>query len=583
MIGPGPSLVARGGRSSTIGPWAVELPTCLTAARPTSGLRRPTARTRAETQAVTTHVTAAGKSSGVVIGVDIGTTSTKSVAYTVAGQAVAEHSIGYALDEPQPGYAEQDPRAILDAVRETVSSVAAQCAGRVRGLSFSSAMHSLIGLDANGAPLTPSITWADARASGQAERLRTSPIGLPLHRRTGTPVHPMSPLTKLIWFHEQEPDLCVSVAHWVGIKEYVTSQLVGGLIMDHSMASGTGLMNIHTLRWDDEALRLAGVTEAQLPELVSTVHVLPRLSADTAAELGVAADTPLVIGAGDGPLANLGSGAVRPGVASCTIGTSGALRVMVEQAGVDSLGGVFCYALTESRWAVGGAVNNGGLVLAWAGDALAPDLGPDAYDHLLDLAASVPAGSGGLLMLPYLQGERAPHWSTLPLGVYVGLTREHRRAHLVRAALEGVCQQLATVLDSMRAAGNEVREIRATGGFARSPLWRQMLADVLGMDVGFPVGHEGSSFGAALLGMQGLGLIESIDVAADLIRIEQTVHPDPVAAAVYAELRPVFVDLYNALVPTFTSLRRLAAELPRPSEPRPSEPRPSEPRPSEKE
>ena len=504
-----------------------------------------------------------GDAVDVVIGVDIGTTSTKSVAFTVDGRAVAEHSVGYPLDEPSPGYAEQDPALILDAVRRTVADVAAACDGRVRGLSFSTAMHSLIGLDAAGAPLTPSVTWADARASAQAERLRAGPLGLPLHQRTGTPVHPMSPLTKLIWFREERSALCRRVAHWVGIKEYVLSQLVGApgatiLVMDHSVASGTGLMNIHTLRWDDEALGLAGVTAEQLPELVPTTHLLPSLRAESCAALGVPPGTPVVVGAGDGPLANLGSGAVRPGVVSATIGTSGAMRVIVEQAGVDPLGGAFCYALTESRWAVGGAINNGGLVLDWAGDALAPDLGHDPYDALLDVAANAAPGCGGLIMLPYLQGERAPHWSSLPRGVYVGLTREHRREHLVRAALEGVCQQLATVLDSMRAAGIEVREIRATGGFARSPLWRQMLSDVLGLDVGFPAGYEGSGFGAALLGMQALGMIESIAVAADLVRIEQTVHPDPAASAVYAALRPVFVELYDALVPTFTSLRRLA-------------------------
>ncbi len=518
----------------------------------------------------------------VVIGVDIGTTSTKSVAFAVTGEAVAEHSVGYPLHEPAPGYAEQDPAVILDAVRQTVAHVAGACEGQVRGLSFSTAMHSLIGLDQSGAPLTPSITWADSRASAQAERLRGGPVGLPLHRRTGTPIHPMSPLTKLIWFREQEPALVRKVTHWVGIKEYVLLNLVDGLLMDHSVASGTGLMNIHTLRWDDEALRLAGVVAEQLPELVPTTHILPPLTAEAASALGLAADTPLVIGAGDGPLANLGSGAVRPGVVSCTIGTSGAMRVMVEDARVDPLGGVFCYALTESRWAVGGAINNGGLVLNWAGDALAPDLAADPdrdpVEALLEMAASVPAGCGGLIMLPYLQSERAPHWSSLPRGVYVGLTREHRRQHLVRAALEGVCQQLATVLNSVRAAGNEVREIRATGGFARSPLWRQMLADVLGLDVGFPAGHEGSSFGAALLGMQALGMISSIDIAADLVQIEQTVHPDPAAAAVYADLRPVFIELYNALIPAFTSLRRLAPGLPIRSDNASADPSPEESR-----
>jgi gluconokinase len=223
---------------------------------------------------------------------------------------------------------------------------------------------------------------------------------------------------------------------------------------------------------------------------------------------------------------------------------------------------VFCYALTEQRWVVGGAINNGGIVLGWAGDALAPDLGPHAEEDLLALAARVPAGSGGLIMLPYLLSERAPHWSALPRGAYVGLTAGHRREHLIRAALEGVCQQLALVLRSVRAAGNEVVEVRASGGFARSPLWRQLLADALGMPVQFPAGFEGSSFGAALLGMEALGLVGSIDIAAELVQIQETVRPDPAAAGTYAALLPLFAELYDALVPAFTSLRRLAPGLP---------------------
>jgi gluconokinase len=205
---------------------------------------------------------------------------------------------------------------------------------------------------------------------------------------------------------------------------------------------------------------------------------------------------------------------------------------------------------------VGGAINNGGLVLGWCGDALAPELKAGREDELLREAGSAPPGSDGLIMLPYLHGERAPHWSSLASGAYVGLKAQHGRPHLIRAALEGVCQQLALVLDSVKAAGNEVREIRATGGFARGALWRQMLADVLGMPVGYPRGHEGSSFGAALLGMGALGLIPSIDVAADLVEIQQTLAPDDDAAQIYADLRPTFDRLYDALVPTFRTLQQ---------------------------
>jgi gluconokinase len=499
---------------------------------------------------------------GVVLGVDIGTTSTKTVAYDVTGRAGPAQSVAYPLHEPVPGYAEQDSEVILAAVMETMRAVAAQCTGQLLGISFSSAMHSLIGLDAAGAPLTPSITWADSRASAQAERIRAAAGGLALHQRTGTPIHPMSPLVKLVWFRENAPELCAQVSHWVGIKDYVVWRLCGTLRVDHSLASATGLLDIHRLAWDPEALALAGITADQLPTLAPTTTVVGGLTPAVAAAVGIPASVPIVLGAADGPLANLGLGAVHPGVAACSIGTSGALRVMVEEPGVDPDGGVFCYALTEHRWVVGGAINNGGIVLGWTGDALAPDLGEHPEQQLLDLAASAPPGCGGLVMLPYLLGERAPHWGSVARGTYVGLTREHRREHLVRAALEGVCQQLALVLASMRAAGNDVHTIRATGGFARSPWWRQLLADVLDMEIGFPASAEGSSFGAALLAMDALGLVESIDVAADMVAITDTVRPDPAAAATYRSLRPVLAGLYDALVPAFTSLRDLAPGLP---------------------
>jgi gluconokinase len=281
------------------------------------------------------------------------------------------------------------------------------------------------------------------------------------------------------------------------------------------------------------------------------------LAGGAAAELGCPAALPLVLGAGDGPLANLGVGAVRPGVAACSIGTSGALRLMVERPVVDKRSRVFCYMLSEGRWVVGGAINNGGVVLQWARDALAPDLAQGGPAALMELAAQAPPGSDALVMVPSLLSERAPHWSGDARGAYVGLTRTHRREHLVRAALEGVCQQLALVLASLRDAGNDVREIRATGGFARSALWRQMLCDVLGQEVGFPAGHQGSGFGAALLGLEALGAIASFDRAAELIAVEETLTPEPEAAATYAAMLPVFDGLATALAPVFAQLRDL--------------------------
>lgn len=502
----------------------------------------------------------------VVLGIDIGTTATKVAAFDPRGVNWGQAAEEYALDEPQPGWAVQDPEVVLAAAVSAVRDAAAAArerGARVAGLCFSAALHSLVALDADERPLTPILTWADHRAGEQADRLRDRPGGLELHRRTGTPLHPMSPLPKLVWFREMEPGIFESAASWVGVKELLLHRLTGERAVDHSVASATGLLDERRLDWDREALELAGIDAGRLSRLVPTTEILGSgLSAKGAAAVGLEAGTPVVVGAGDGPLANLGVGAVRPGVAACSIGTSGALRVMVEQPSVDSRGRVFCYALAERRWAVGGAINNGGVVLQWTGDALAPDLGPHHETELLDLAVRAPAGSSGLITLPYLLSERAPHWSSGLLGAYVGLTRAHRREHLVRAALEGVCLQLALVLQSMRDAGNEIHEIRATGGFARSPLWRQMLTDALAMEIAYPAGHEGSSFGAALLGMEALGLIESVDVAADLVRIADVTRPERASAETYEALLAPFAALYDALVPTFATLRRLEPSLP---------------------
>jgi gluconokinase len=422
-------------------------------------------------------------------------------------------------------------------------------------------MHSLLGLDAAGRPLTPLLTWADTRAAAQADRLHDEGRALELQKRTGTPVHPMSPMVKLMWLRETQPDVHARAARWVGIKEYVLAGWCGSDVVDHSVASSTGLLALDPLRWDVEALDLAGVGPGRLPQPVPSTTVLRTLTDAAADDLGLPRRTPVVVGASDGPLANLGIGAVHPGQTACSIGTSAALRVMVEKPAVDENGGVFCYAFVPGRYVVGGALNNGGVVLDWLGDALAPELGKGSEGTMAELASRAPAGSAGLLMLPYLLGERAPHWSSLPRGAYVGLTRAHRREHLMRAALEGVCLQLSLVLASLDAAAIDVREVRATGGFARSPFWRQLLADVLGVPIHFPAGHEGSAFGAALLGMEALGMVGSIDLAADLVRIESTLEPDPASADLYRQVRPVFGNLFDALAPTFAELRRLAPTL----------------------
>ncbi|MGY1741848.1 MULTISPECIES: gluconokinase [unclassified Blastococcus] len=508
----------------------------------------------------------------VVVGLDAGTTATKAV---TAGTDARVHdlvSVAYPLQVPAPGRAELDAGRLAAAAVEALTGVvrAARDRGdRVVGISLSAAMHGLVPLDDDGTPLGPVLTWADDRAAGWAAALVADGRAPGLHERTGTPVHAMSPLVKLSWERAQDPDRVAGVPRWGGVKELLVAALTGGAHrLDRSCASATGLYDLRADRWDAEAVAIAGVRPGQLAEVLPTTAVLPGLRADVAAATGLPRTTPVVIGASDGVLANLGVGAVRPDVAAVSLGTSGALRVVVPTPTLDPAHRLFCYALTDDAWVVGGAVNNGGSVVRWAAQALAAGAdagaaGPEGEDadaldaRLLEEAAGVPAGSAGLLCLPYLLGERAPWWRSGLRGAYVGLRREHRRPHLVRAAIEGVCQQLALVRDAFAAAELPVREVRATGGAVASPLWVATLAAALDLPVRVADSPEGTGLGACLLGWHALGALPDLDAATALVEVSTPVRPDPAQAALYARLRPLVERSTGALTDVLTELDHL--------------------------
>jgi gluconokinase len=506
----------------------------------------------------------------VVIGIDTGTTATKGIAAGIDGVLRAHTSVHYPLSVPAPGRAELDPVALQDAARAALSDVAAQCrehGDRVIAVSLSAFLHALVPMDGGGKPLGPVITWADSRAGKQCESIVASGRSKGLHARTGTPVHPMAPLSKLAWWMENDPDTLRETPRWGGVKELVLAALADEPFqVDLSLASGMGLYDIHRKRWDEEALEIAGVRRSQLGAVVPTTSRL-RLRGEVAAAAGLPADTPLIIGAADGPLANLGVGATPAGVAAVSLGTSGALRTIVDRPTSDELGRLFCYALTEDRWAIGGAVNNAGSVVRWAAQSFAGGFerpgaeGEDADERdaaLLMEAQSAPPGSEGLLCLPYLLGERAPWWRPGLRGAYLGLRREHGRAHLVRAAVEGVCQQLALVRDSFAAEGFEVNEVRATGGAVASELWVGVLAAALDLPVAVADTPEGTAMGACLLGLHALGELPDLDHAAALVAIGEPTRPDPDNAALYGRLRPLVEKSALAMIETVQELDRLA-------------------------
>ncbi|QDP41318.1 gluconokinase [Radiobacillus deserti] len=502
--------------------------------------------------------------SKIVFGVDIGTTSTKTVAYTPDGILMFEAEKEYPLYSPDPTKKEQDPEEIMRAVLFTLSEIfrkVTNYGGRIIGVGLSSAMHSLLGLDANGRPLTNVITWADQRSAQEVEDLKANGKGHDVYLRTGTPLHPMSPLSKLIWFNTHEPELKQAVHKWVSIKEYVIFRLFGQYVVDYSIASATGLFNLRNLDWDDMALQAASITREQLSKPISTTSILSGINPEVAKEIGLLEEIPFVIGASDGVLANLGVGAIQPGVIACSIGTSGAVRTIVDQPITDPQGRLFCYALTEDKWVVGGPTNNGGIALQWLRDSLFPEAkklsqeeSMEPYEWLINEAKSVPAGAEGLLFLPYLLGERAPQWNSKSKGVFFGLTLGHGRKHMIRSVLEGVLFQLNTVVKTMEEVGISPKEIRANGGFARSNVWCQMMADIFHTPISFPESHQSACFGAATLVLKALGEIEALEEIVPLVSITKRLEPHTEEATIYEAYKSLFRNIGEKLTPDFELL-----------------------------
>jgi gluconokinase len=501
----------------------------------------------------------------VIIGLDVGTTAAKVAAFGVNGaqRELPSALREYRLEQPQPGWQVHDPATVLAGIDSALAECVAQLdETRVVALSISTAMHGLMGLDAQYRPLTPLVTWADSRARDEARQLRQQGLARELLHRSGTPVHPMSPLVKLVWFSRHEPELAGQVRWWVGLKDYVLHHLTGELVTELSSASGTGLLNLKSRNWDAQSLGLASIKADQLPSVRPTTAVL-KLTAQVGRELGLPAGLPVVVGAADGPLGNLGTGAITPGVAGLSLGTSGAVRMVLPEPGFDNEGRLFCYALTDDVWVIGGAVSNGGITLRWAGKTFAPDLvgnGP-ADVAVLKLAAQAPPGSDGLLMLPYVLSERAPLWDPDIAGAYLGIRAHHTRSHFIRAALEGVCLQLSTIVDSLDTVA-PVQSIRATGRPFGSDLWRQIMAATLARPMSVQAEAGGTALGAAALAWYALGGAATLTDA--LIAVGGP-RPDVSAATVavtssdvstYAQLRAsvhALIDDYDEVAAIFAS------------------------------
>jgi gluconokinase len=482
-----------------------------------------------------------------LLGIDIGTGSTKSVAVTYNGQSLGISQHYYPIKNPQPGYSEQEPQLIYDAFVACINDIVLKLGYAPQAISFSSAMHSIMPVDVNGNALADMLTWADARSEAIAQKLRDTNKGEYLYKTCGTAIHAMSPLCKSLWLKENEPGLFTETHKFIGIKEYIWHKLFGVFEVDYAIASSTGMFDIKKLEWNMEALSLAGITNTKLSNPVNTTYKRSGLIPAVSKTLNLPADTAFIIGASDGCCANLGS-YITEGIASLTIGTSGAVRITSPQPVYNYEAMVFNYLLNQKTFVCGGAVNNGGIVLQWLLKTFLDNKlpGHNEYDEAFERMATIPAGSDGLIFLPYLYGERSPLWDTKSCGMFFNIKPIHTPAHFLRAGLEGICFALNNVLQTLQDASAPIHQLNISGGFITSKVWTQMLADITGKKLAIVQQEDASALGAIFLAM------DSLDIQRDKNKTdeEKFIVPDAANYAIYNNNFKIFKKLYVDLKDT---------------------------------
>jgi xylulokinase len=508
----------------------------------------------------------------ITLGIDIGTSATKTIAIDEKGTIVASASAEYPCDHPRPGWSEQSPGLWWDATKQTVQHVMASGRfqrGDVVGVGLSGQMHGSVLLDAAGEMICPALLWNDQRTAAECHEIETKAGGREaLIRLVANPALTGFTAPKLLWVRKHEPQHWERVRQVLLPKDYVRYRLTGTFATEVSDASGTLLLDVANRRWSRELLGKLDIDPALLP----TCHESPDVSAQVS-ELGSKATglpvgTPVVGGGGDQPAGAVGNGIVRQGVVSATMGTSGVMFAHADELGFDPLGRLQrgCHAV-PGAWHVMGVVLAAGGSLQWFRNELgkaevemARRKGEDPYFLLTDEAALAGPGAEGLFYLPYLTGERTPHFDSDAKGAWVGLTIRHGRAHLIRSLLEGATFAMRDSLELIREMGVTIEQVRLSGGGARNALWKQIQADIYGCIVYTLNSTEGPAFGAALLAQVGTGRFKSVPEACDAtIRPVDATRFEPKAKAYYDRAFPVYRQLYQDLRASFQTISSLVA------------------------
>jgi xylulokinase len=498
------------------------------------------------------------------LGLDLGTTGVRALLIDRTGAVLGSGSAEHPLHSPAPGWMEQDPEDWWQSSSAAVQAAVADAGiapEAIEAVAVSGQMHGATLLDSTGAAVRPCILWNDQRSAPQCAAI-TNLLGTPrLLALTGNV--PLAGFTapKLLWVREHEPEQWARVAQVLLPRDYLNFRLTGQLASEPSDAAGTLLFDVHHRAWSEPMLTALQLDAALFPRIVPSAGVVGAISAVAARDTGLRQGTPVMGGGADNACAAAGSGVLEPGQVICSIGTSGTVLapvgLEVENPGHNVH--LFSHVSPRANYLMGVVLSAGGA-LRWFRDTVCPDLtadarraGSDAYTALTAEAAQAPAGAEGLVFLPYLTGERTPHGSAAARGVFFGLSPRHTRGHMARAVIEGVSYALGQSFSLLRGAGVRTDCVRLTGGGARSPFWRQTIADVFDCPVAIQPADEGPAYGAALLAATGAGAFASIEDAGRLVQPTQTFDPRPAEVARYARGATQFSQLYQALEPRFAA------------------------------
>ena len=479
-----------------------------------------------------------------VLGIDIGTGSAKAVAVSFNAEAISVSQYHYPTYSSRVGFSEQNPELVWEAFRSCIHDIVNKMQISPVAICLSSAMHSLIPVDNQGNKLTDMMTWADCRSDSIASGLKNSSQGQRIYELSGMPVHAMSPLCKIIWLRENMPVVFNQAFKFISIKEYIWVKLFGEYVIDYSIAGSTGMLDIRSLSWNPELLALAGIREDQLSKPVNTNYTFTGIG--TMAGI-LTQETAFLIGASDGCLANLGSFAIRKGVAAVTIGTSGAVRIASDKPVLNTSAMTFSYFLDDNTFICGGPVNNGGNVLQWLINCfLGKTVNEQAFAEVFAMVDQISPGSEGLLFLPYLHGERAPIWDAKSSGAFVGIRSQHTQAHFCRAVLEGICFALNDVLLAVENETQSINQINVSGGFVYSQTWMALLANITGKRLALVQTEDASAVGAAFMALKAHGL-NGGNYPNEPQNAIQIIEPDMEGHSRYRQQFLIFKRLYSAL------------------------------------